>query len=410
MNGNSIKAFYQVDYNDFVQQLTERIKNEIEGKGKEYILGVDEDEFKKYLISNYTIDLLGIDFDNEQIDKPIVKKEMVKGFSIYERQYEKEVYHFTIRYSFKGSSIIFKIRPSHFVMTTEIIYVTDNPKTVSFSFKLYNQDANEFNRIKNEKSRNAFANLDNANNEALAWNSRLSELVNLYFNATKSKYESENNFYVAINLKVNQVTPSVFSAPTVVKKIIPQPVVAKNKEFSSEPMMSKEIYDDILKVIYDSGKNMEKKPALYKDKDEEGLRDQFLFVLESRYDGTTATGETFNRGGKTDIILKYAKDGTNLFIAECKIWHGSSEFLKAISQLFDRYLTWRDSKTALIIFVKSKDITMIINTIKTDVKGHEYYASENGSRGDSSLSYIFHMPQDREKKVYFEIILFHYDK
>lgn len=410
MNENSIKAFYQVDCNDFVQQLTERIKNEIEGKGKEYILGIDEDEFKKYLISNYTIDLLSIDYDNEQIGNPIVKKEMVQGFSSYEGQYEKDVYHFTIRYPFIGSSIIFKIRPSHFVMTTESIYVADNPKTVSFSFKLYNQDANEFNRIKNEKRRNAFANLDNANNEALAWNNRLSGIVNLYFNATKSKYESENNFFVAINLKVNQNTPSVFSAPTVVKKIIPQPVVAKGKEFSSEPMMSKEIYDDILKVIYDSGKNMEKKPALYKDKDEEGLRDQFLFVLESRYDATTATGETFNRGGKTDIILKYAKDGTNLFIAECKIWHGSSEFLKAISQLFDRYLTWRDSKTALIIFVKNKDITMIINTIKTDVKGHKYYTSENESRGDSSFSYIFHMPQDREKKVYFEIIVFHYDK
>lgn len=410
MNGNSIKAFCQVDSYDLTPQLSEKIKNEIEGKGKEYILGVDEDEFKKYLIDKYTIDLLGIDYDNEQIDNPIVKKEMVQGFSSYERQYEKDVYHFTIRYPFTGSSIIFKIRPSHFVMTTEIIYVADNPKTVSFSFKLYNQDASEFNRIKNEKRRNAFANLDNANNEALAWNNRLSGIVNLYFNATKFKYESENNFFVAINLKVNQDTSSVFSAPTVVKKIIPQPVVAKNKEFSSEPMMSKDIYDDILKVIYDSGKNMEKKPALYKDKDEEGLRDQFLFVLESRYDGTTATGETFNRGGKTDIILKYAKDGTNLFIAECKIWHGSSEFLKAISQLFDRYLTWRDSKTALIIFVKNKDITTIVNTIKMDVKEHEYYTSENGNRGDSSLSYIFHLPQDKDKKVYFEIIVFHYDK
>jgi hypothetical protein len=170
------------------------------------------------------------------------------------------------------------------------------------------------------------------------------------------------------------------------------------------------MYDDILRVIYDSGKNMEKKPALYNGKDEEGLRDQFLFVLETRYDGTTATGETFNRGGKTDIILKYAKDGSNLFVAECKFWHGSSELMKAISQLFDRYLTWRDSKAALIMFVKNKDFSNVLNTIRTDIKAHPYYTREAGNRGESSFSYIFSLPQDTEKTVFFEVMVFHYDK
>jgi hypothetical protein len=112
---------------------------------------------------------------------------------------------------------------------------------------------------------------------------------------------------------------------------------------------------------------MEKKPSTYKDKDEKGIRDQFLLVLETRYDSTITTGETFNKGGKTDIILKYAKDGSNLFVAECKFWHGSSEFHKAISQLFDRYLTWRDSKAALMLFVIDKDFTNFIETIKKEI-------------------------------------------
>jgi hypothetical protein len=42
---------------------------------------------------------------------------------------------------------------------------------------------------------------------------------------------------------------------------IPQPTISKSKEFSSEPMMSSEMYNDILKVVYESGKNMEKKPT-----------------------------------------------------------------------------------------------------------------------------------------------------
>jgi hypothetical protein len=174
--------------------------------------------------------------------------------------------------------------------------------------------------------------------------------------------------------------------------------------------MSKEMYDDILKVIYDSGKSMERKPALYKDKDEEGLRDQFLFILETRYEGTTATGETFNRGGKTDILLKYAEDGSNLFVAECKFWNGASEFLEGISQLFDRYLTWHDSKAALLIFVKNKDFSSVLQTIRDKIKTHPYFVKEKGVRRDTSFSYSFRLPQDKDKPVYFEILAFHYDK
>jgi hypothetical protein len=155
---------------------------------------------------------------------------------------------------------------------------------------------------------------------------------------------------------------------------------------------------------------MEKKPSTYQNKDEEALRDQILLFLETRYDGTTATGETFNRGGKTDIILKYANDNSNVFVAECKFWHGTSEFLKAISQLFDRYLTWRDSKVALILFVTNKDFSNVLSIIKDEVINHEYYVSSNGEKGESSFSYVFRLPQDKNKKVLLEIIAFHYDK
>jgi len=30
---------------------------------------------------------------------------------------------------------------------------------------------------------------------------------------------------------------------------------------------------------------------------------------------TTASGESFNRGGKTDLLLNYANDSSNLFVA-----------------------------------------------------------------------------------------------
>lgn len=408
-NGTTVNSFCEINSFDFTRQLSDKIKSDIENKGKEYILGVDEEEFKAYLIANYSLEPLTIDYNSETVDEPTVSKEWVEN-RLHREKYQTEVFTFTIRYNFIGSSILFRIQPSSWTMTSAEIYINDQNNTVSFSFKLYKKDAEEFKRTKIDFQRRAFTNLPNTNIIANDWTKTLPTTASSLFQVQKNKYLQENDFYMAINVKVNKDTTSVFTAPTIKKKIIPQPTVSKNKEFSSEPMMSKEMYDDILRVIYDLGKSMEKKPSTYKDKDEEGIRDQFLLVLETRYDSTTATGETFNRGGKTDIILKYANDGSNLFVAECKFWHGASEFHKAISQLFDRYLTWRDSKASLMFFVTNKDFTNVIQTISTEAKNHPYFVKEIGKRGETSFSYHFRLPQDKDKTVFLEIIAFHYDK
>jgi len=407
--GTKVKSFNEISSFDFIEHLRNKIKTEIENKGKEYILGVDEDEYKIYLIDNYTLEPLTILYDSESIDEPIVTKEWMED-KFYREKYPVEVYNFTIRYFFTGSSELFRVKPSSWVVTSAEIFINEQNNTLSFSFKLYKKDPEEFKKKKNEVQRSAFANLNSTNLLATSWTDGLSSTIDKFFKEQKLKYLKENDFFSAINVKINKDTSSVFTAPTIKKKVIPQPTVSKNKEFSSEPMMAKEMYDDMLKVIYDLGKSMEKKPSTYQGKDEEGIRDQFLLVLETRYDGTTASGETFNKGGKTDIILKYANDGTNLFVAECKFWHGASEFHKAISQLFDRYLTWRDSKTALMIFVTNKEFSNVIDTIRAEVNNHPYFVNEIGSRGETSFSYNFHLPQDKEKLVLLEIIAFHYDK
>lgn len=409
--GSSIKSFYEIDSYGLKQQLSEKIKEEIQGKSKDYILGVDEEEFKKYLIDKYSLEPLFVDIDNGVVEAPTISKEWVEESRMSSNgRYQTDVYRFTIKFKFTGSSILFRVRPDSFILTSADIYVNDHQQTVSYDFKLNRRDPDEFERLKDDFQRRAFGNLYNTNIVANDWNYALPGIVNAAFQNQKSIYQSENDFFVAINIKVNKDTESVFTAPTIKKKDIPQPSISKKMEFSSEPMMGKVMYDDILKVIYDSGKNMERKPALYINKDEEGLRDQFLFVLETRYEGTTATGETFNRSGKTDIILKYAKDASNLFVAECKFWHGGGEFLKAISQLFDRYLTWRDSKAALILFVTNKDFSNVLQTIETEIRTHPYFIKEEGKRGETSYSYIFHLPQDINKRVYFEVLSFHYDK
>jgi len=405
-----MKAFNEIDHYEFINGRRAEVVKEIQSKGKEFILRVDEQEFISYLQNKYRLEPLKIIIESESFDQPHTSKERITDYQYARGYYEADVYTFTIKYSYEGSDELFYARTNPWNMKSYHIMVENKSKQVSFSFKIYKQDAEEFKRTKAECFGTAFSNIENANKNAEDFNSTLLDGITTIFQREKEKYLKENDFFKAISIKVNPNTESVFAAPTITKKIIPQPTVSKNKEFSSEPMMSTGMYNDVLRVIYDSGKNMEKKPALYVGKDEEGLRDQFLFVLETRYEGTTATGETFNRSGKTDIILKYANDASNLFVAECKFWHGASEFLAAISQLFERYLTWRDSKAALLMFVKNKDFSNVLATIRNEVKGHSLFIKESGSRGETSFSFIFCLPQDKSKHVRFEIMAFHYDK
>lgn len=409
-NNTSVKAFYEINSYDFQNMMSETVKREIEDRKKEYILGVDEEEYKKYLIERFSLEPIVINYDSEFIDEPVISKELVEDRVFGRGSRPQETYTFIISYSFTGSHVVFKIQPDTWRMVTLDLYIDIEKCSVSFKLKIYQKDPEEFVRYKKDLINSAFSNLEGANVVVQRWNNNLQNLVNTLFQRQKEKFLQENNFFSAINVKVNKNTESIFTAPTVKKKIIPQPPTSKKVEFASYPQMNKEMYDDILKVIYDAGKNMEKKPALYIGKDEEGLRDQFLFILETRYESVTATGETFNRDGKTDIILKYANDGSNLFVAECKFWHGSSEFLKAISQLFDKYLTWRDSKVAVIMFVTNQDFAKVLDIIKADIKNHSYYIKEHGNRGESSFSYIFRLPQDKDKHVFLEILVFHYDK
>ncbi|SEU15813.1 hypothetical protein SAMN05444285_1628 [Draconibacterium orientale] len=409
MYNSTIKTFSEVESFSAIEQWKEQIKKKIESETKEYILGVEEEDYINFLIEDFKVTPLVIYEESEQIDQPKTKKETMTGrFRDYE--YEQDVYIFTVRYTFSGSIVLFKIRPSTWAWTSYDISVNEHSNTVSFSFKLYDQDAEKFKAEKSRAFSAAFTNVVNVNNFAKEWNNSVEGIVRVEFKRVKERFLKENDFFAAINISTNKNTDSIFSVPTVKKVDIPQPKLDKNREFASVPTMSQNMYSGILKVVYDAGKSMEKKPALYKNKDEEGLRDQFLFILETRYEGVTATGETFNKNGKTDIILKYSADNSNLFVAECKFWKGTTEFHQAINQLFDRYLTWRDSKVALLFFVQNKDFSKVLETVKEEAKKHPYYRKVNNHKGESSFGYIYRLPNDEDKEVFLEIILFHFDQ
>jgi len=90
------------------------------------------------------------------------------------------------------------------------------------------------------------------------------------------------------------------------------------------------------------------------------------FYLNTHYEGQ-ATGETFNAGGKTDILVR-SKD-RSVFIAECKVWRGAKSLLGAVDQLLS-YTTWRDTKTAIVVFNRNRNVSEVIAKIPLALAQH----------------------------------------
>jgi len=401
-----IRSFYEKDNGAYREELIYKIKSTIENAGKEYILNIDENEYIDYLVAKNTLYPLEILKDTEHIDEPVIEKKQMEDRH-FGRSYIVEIYNFKVSYHYSGTKELFYVRPSTMTLTTNKICLDGND-TVSFVVNLTQLDESAFSRAKNDSFSSSFANVVNVNSFVSSWNNALEGLIRSEFKKIKDKYVKENGFFAAINVKTNKKTTNVFTVPTIKVIETPRPKMTKNKTYTPEPTMSDEMYNDILKMLYILGQNMERKPSLYIGKDEEALRDQFLFALETKYVGVTATGETFNKHGKTDILLKHQEDGTNLFIAECKVWHGKSQFLEAISQLFDRYLTWRDSKVAVMMFVDNKEFTKTIEVVKNSIEEHPYYLEVLPQREETSLRYKFHLAEDKDKEVYLEVMMFHF--
>lgn len=162
-------------------------------------------------------------------------------------------------------------------------------------------------------------------------------------------------------------------------------------EDSSDPawQIPKEAYIEILNMLNDLGVAFERRPDLFDGHEEEDIRDLILFFLEEHFVGS-ASGETFNKEGKTDIMLQ--TDDGPVFVAECAIWNGPKTMTEKINQLIENYLTWRDSKAAIILFVDRDNMPRVRKKIPETVDEHPQFRSVEGQEDDSWWQYRFELP------------------
>lgn len=170
-----------------------------------------------------------------------------------------------------------------------------------------------------------------------------------------------------------------------------------------EPGLTNIQYEMILNVLRHEGCSFEASPATFKKLAEEELRDVLLSHLNLYFVGGAA-GEAFRKKGKTDILIQM--ENRSAFVCECKIWSGVAGAINAVDQLLN-YLTWRDSKAALIFFnMKIASFSSLPNKLHQALLGHPQYVSDMQCGKPNELRVVMRSREDAGRRITVHAFLF----
>lgn len=179
-------------------------------------------------------------------------------------------------------------------------------------------------------------------------NAELKQRVRDHIAFRRQKLAKHSKIIESLNIPLKQRagSPSYTTLPIQRRIVRPLPTPAKE---TPEQSIAEADYYAILSIIRHAGRSFEATPETFAVHGEEALRNIVLANLNSVYEGG-ASGERFRGKGKTDICIEDKNRAA--FVGECKVWSGPKEISTAMDQLLG-YHTWRDCKSALIVFNKS---------------------------------------------------------
>jgi hypothetical protein len=303
---------------------------------------------------------------------------------------------------YRGNAEIFECQPAKYYSLFPRAEVVEGELIITVPTTEHNE----------EKTRKAFNQeyeliqkyLVNANEQIDVFNGSLKGKASGRIESRKNKVLSDQGLVASLGFPLKRIegAPVTYVVPEVARKIEPIFPKASIAPYVPEPTLDPKEYENILSIISGMVHVIERSPNAFKTMGEEELRQMLLVFLNGQYQGQ-ATGETFNYSGKTDILIRH-KD-KNIFIAECKIWKGPEELIKAIDQLLG-YTSWRDTKTAIIIFNRNKNTSLVLEKIPQAVKSHKNFKREVEYKHESGFRYVLGQNGDTNREIILTVLVF----
>jgi hypothetical protein len=400
-------AFAKYDLLRVLESQRIKLTETIGGESEDYLLNVNREDYLKHTVERFSISSLEIHADrlSAETEEMLIPADLFPaGFSVRSgRSYPKLV--FTYHLPFSGDPQLLDMRANAIGFWTPSIAVQG--QMIIWDYVDFRQNAEETQRRADEIVRSLLESARNVNSQLEQHNGALRAQADQIFDARKKQLLERRDYLQALKIPIRatHATTGTYAAPAPrkIEPVTPKPTVT-DRGYKPEPTLDDSIYHQILEVIHNVGTGFEKLPSTYANKDEETLRDHFLIALAPNFAGST-TGETFNKAGKTDILLRH--EHSNLFVAEFKIWKGPKVCLETLTQLIS-YLTWRDSKAAVVFFVPNRNFSEVLETIKVTIPQHPNYLGPANPSSETWFNYRLHVDGDRNRKIKVAVLLFHF--
>lgn len=380
-----MRLFSQIDTFSAKRELTARMNQEVASYDREYVLNCNPDEVVDHLVGQYSLELPRVEFDQKEI---VEEGEAGRGSYI------------TVSFPFEGSRELLTIRPSTCNLDTPDADIRIGEFRVRYAAPPENRAA--LRCAIDRDIRTIQANLGHAERDWRNFGDELRSKARLALQQRRDKVQADIQFVGQLGIPIRRRSdmPANYPVPAVRKK---PPAVRSDRAVSPpDPTLDLAEYDHILEIISNMVKVMERSPKAFAHMEEEHLRDNILVHLNGHYEGQ-ATGETFNFEGKTDILIRAG--GGNVFIAECKFWHGKKAFQDTIDQLL-RYVTWRDTKTSIILFNRQKNFSSVVSQIPEASREHLNYVRQVDYHSESGFRFLFKNANDADRQIVMTVLAF----
>jgi len=399
----TFRIFAGGDLSIFLEQHRGALRGEIQNEDKNKLLNVNEEDYVTYLVEKYRVDPLLIDFENVSVsseEKMIPAEWFSARFNVEPgKRYPRQV--ITYHLPFSGTSELLRLKASTRLMWSRD--VVSSSSSISFDVISWHDDAI---RIKKEAEHDLKAIATQCgyiNADVKAFNESIRTTTRQLIQARKQQHLKQSNLLAKLGVPIRKAASvsETFAVPVIRKKVAIKPV-ASDAPFNPDPVLDESLYREILRICRDAGREMERLPNVYAGKKEETLRDHFIMVLSPHFE--SVTGETFNKAGKTDIVIRH--DKANVFVAECKYWHGAKSLHNAIDQILS-YLTWRDSKAAILCFVRTRDFSEVLQQIPIVLSAHAFFKRNQPQADEAWFNSDFSLPTDVSGGICLAVLCFH---
>lgn len=398
--------FRNADLKDVLAGQEQKMADEFGSLSEARVLNTSPDELCDYFVEKYRVEPLVIDESGIQFDYGDAQIDVSQSidYAVFDQSRPTRVTGTRITFfvPFSGDPELFKCRPSTFSLNFLQGVVRGNE--LVFVYERTTQEAPNIRSEFDQELQSVQKYLSRIADEVEQFNSTMRPKASQQIGARREKLLQDRGIIEGLGfpLKRRSRMPTTYASPEVKRRIVPQLPPVSTMPYRPEPALAMDEYEHILSVISNMVMVMERSPRAFRTMGEEDLRQHFLMQLNGQYEGQ-ATGETFNDGGKTDILVR--AEGKNVFIAECKFWTGPAGLGEALDQLL-AYTSWRDTKTALLVFNRETTMSTVLQKIPQAVRAHANYKTDLNYDSESGFRYVFRHRDDPDRELTVTVLAF----